>query len=175
MTKVQMKDFKVSEIVDAIAENGVDHLREEWLAVYDGKISGGCVLGQGAFNLGVLPYAGAVNDFAINAPDSSNPGLLDVLDQFGTPTKWVDPNYSVTRHCGNAITHWNDKYTYEYPDGMSEDQAYNLGLEDEGTIVWALPTYESVVEMVREVLAPYMDEVVSLPVVDYTTWEMPTQ
>lgn len=147
----EMRKFKVSEIVEAIEKNGLDHLREEWYqTTYDGKLTGGCVLMQAAFNMSVSPEAGA--DVLNGTPFHRYAGLAGALNQFQNKNKkWA---YS-TNECGNLIIHWNDA-------------SHEEEIEGETDMVYDLPTYEDVAKMAREVLAPYMEEEVELPIVDYT-------
>lgn len=161
------KQFKVSEIVAAIEENGFDHLRGKWVQMDGNKIRGGCVLMQGALNLGVMPdhldddsplnflydHAADEEDDVLSAWENDRSGtLVRELNQFPNISTKYAARYA--EGCGSSIVEWNDRVL------------------DVGIPKYVLPTYEDVVKMVKDILAPYMDFVVTLKTVDFSQWEM---
>lgn len=40
------------DLLEAIKKNGFEHLRGQWFAGNDGKVTGACIIGQAAINLG---------------------------------------------------------------------------------------------------------------------------
>lgn len=57
-----VKTVTIREVYEAIEKNGFNHLREEWVrTTKSGKVIAGCVLGQAAVNLGVLPNESLIN------------------------------------------------------------------------------------------------------------------
>jgi hypothetical protein len=88
-----MHRFKVRTIVKAIRKNGLPKVKGQYLTYDDhrdswaGTPSGGCAIGQGAYNLGVsaqtlygsLPgYLGAR---IVNLNDSTNMTLAEIADE----------------------------------------------------------------------------------------------
>lgn len=166
-TNVVEKQFTVREIVEAIKHNGFDHLRGRWVQTFGDKIAGGCVLAQGAFNLGVLPWFGTdVNNLLGISDTRPESTILGALNAFSNVSeKWLRTHVEGFRNfsrsdlesCGTAIVCWNDLATY----------ANFLPRE------YYLSTYDEVSEMVEDILAPYLDETVTLRVVDYGEWLAP--
>lgn len=130
-------EFTVEQVFNALAQDGFEHLRGQWTAQdLNGVITGGCVLGQTAVNLGV----------ASTYDDEENFNLQEQLNRFvvAPDSKWY---INDSAHCGDTIIHWNDRLafdTYGYENG------------------YALKTYAEVIEMARDILFPYFDEKVVL-------------
>lgn len=166
---LETKSFTVREVVKAIAVDGFDHLRGEWFKTFDGKLTGGCVLAQGAINLSVLPEK---DDFGIDINlDFVHGTLVDQLNRFpnkhprwSTPdAKWGMPaDDTWFKECGSAIIHWNDAERWKKNTDGSE-------MVEDGPEYY-LPTYKEVADMAAEILAPYLDETIELSVVDYGEW-----
>lgn len=182
----ETREFIVQEVIDAIKVDGLEHLRGQWIDAYAGKLYGGCVLGQGAINLGVLPDINVL-PAGLYSKQSGN-GLVYQLNQFrNVSPKWsthppngpmivVDADFpdekepafyygaegntinpETLRSCGDAIITWNDLEKIPY-DGDSE---------------YALATYEEVAQMAADILAPYANEKITLTVIDYSEWKVP--
>jgi hypothetical protein len=170
----RVKEFTVQDVIDAIAADGLDHLRGQWINAYDGKIHGGCVLAQGAFNLSVVPTedrgtlpqevmksSGLKTNFGYHATKPIQNSLIKQLNRFKVraDSKWLSTDVSDKPKCGDTIVYWNDK------------KSYNL----RGEVEYNLPTYEEVAQMVKDVLEPHKDKVVRLRVVDYGGWLAPKE
>lgn len=143
----------IKALFEALEKNGFEHLRGAWFrSNYDSVIVGGCVLGQAAINLGAYqPNTGFPN---ISEAEGT---LLHELNKFKqTAGKWEIEN-SVGQGYGNLvdgcptvgqqIMSWNDSGKY---GGPNNDFEYNL------------PTWPEVVEMARDCLTPYFNEVITL-------------
>jgi hypothetical protein len=143
---VRQITFNGKAVFDAIEKNGIEHVRSNWYGELDdkGQPLAGCVLGIGAFNLGI----------AANPDYSKNSGhnLEDQLNRFNIPTdsKWYTPAIG-SRNLGQAIIYWNDLRGDNTADG------YEL-------------TWPQVVEMARDLLTPYFNEVFTA---DQYVFEMP--
>lgn len=129
----------VEEIYEALKKNGFEHLRGVWYKGNGGDlIAGGCVLQQGAMNLGV-------------ATIDSDASLYSVLNRFivSTASKWSEHPATkfklseMDRGAGSVIVRWNDAYN-------EKDKS------------WVLPTYEDVIAMAYEVLRPFFKKTVKL-------------
>ena len=182
--EITYKDFTVREVYDALVQNGLQHLRKNWLIkTFDGKLTGGCILGQGAYNLSVLPHSDDEfedmfpigqympkfssedayddDDYEDQVIDTQNKfvgfGLYDQLNKFDNVSeKW---SADITGGCGEAIVYWNDlQDTLGHWDAENRKYIQSFVLE----------TYEEVLEAAKDILAPYMDEVIRLAVIDYS-------
>jgi len=176
------KEVLISDVFEALAKDGFVHIRGSWTeADVQGMITGGCVLQQGALNLGVttmyaIPGEGIPEDSkSIDGAglygDEDPYGLIAQLNRFSIRkgSKWTDvPDNDdlssletlESRGLANVIITWNDTKLneighYEYSD---DGDVYVI---DRPT-GYALPTYQDVIEMAREVLAPYMDRKIIL-------------
>jgi hypothetical protein len=140
--EVKTRPVSVREIYDAIARNGVEHIRGSWIHVNkQGLVSGGCVLAQGALNLRTRI-------------DSNGTDLYDALNRFylSPDNKWyMDPSLPV----GSTIVRWNDK------------REGRIGSDGKLRTVYVLRTWNQVLKMVYEVLEPFFDETINLPYYEY--------
>lgn len=179
----EMKEFTIREIVEAVRENGLEHLRGEWFHSYDGKITGGCVLGQAAYNLSVV-----ANEGQFQSSTEKMGGLFEILNLYENKSEkykltqedierlyeegWNVDEWDPTFTCGSVITSFNDLVSInarKVPNPKyNPDVPENWQPEFIEVFDYYLPTYEAVVEMVEDVLAPYLDENVMLPVKDYS-------
>lgn len=143
---VEYREYTVREIYEALEKNGLKHLRGEWMSTDSkGKVVGGCVLGQGAFNLNV-PYS-------TDAPDADAIGNLEEeLNQFQAAEEHWKGN---TSKAGTLITVWNDA----------------VQLKSDGTHYaktrYELATYQDVLDKARAILEPHFDKTVKLPHYEY--------
>lgn len=165
MSEITIKEFTVQQVIDAIEKDGLEHLRGKWFVyTFDNKLTGACVLGQGAANLGVITESDDLeaigwdtdlnlplyDDFDVRSFGNKAPILAEQLNRFkiSEENKWyTGGNLGAA---GNTIIEWNDKH---------------IGYHSRE---YVLPTYEDVVEMVKEVLAGYENEIVYLATRDYT-------
>ena len=174
--KAVKKKFLVSELVAAIEENGFEHLRGDWVHGFDNKLTGGCVLGQGGLNLNAL-YSGAIpwyitkkidnwEEISEQWDDGHYPGTVwEELDKF--------PNISQKYNSQNFLN-----LTGLDDEDLSTCNRVIVAYNDAKATLWStspylLPTYAEVTEMVRDVLAPYMNEEIELWTVDYSQWIAP--
>lgn len=91
-------DITVRDVYNALKQNGFEHIRRDWTrADIEGVITGACVLGQAALNLGV-----DANTYSGN--------LVSALNAFevSTHNKWAF-NKEETYGVGDTIINWNDK------------------------------------------------------------------
>jgi hypothetical protein len=59
----ELKVVTVQDIIDAIRKNGFDHLRSTWVHEdFSERVDGGCVLGQGAVNIGAASHDDIIDD-----------------------------------------------------------------------------------------------------------------
>lgn len=171
-TEAPLPPFKyvektVKEVYEAIEKNGLDHARGTW---YTEGWKGACVLGQGAFNLGVLSTGDFTNYILddINTAEYGGWGVVSQklarftleaqLNRFEVPadSPWHKAgNYKA----GATIIGWNDEYAKE------KDGSYIL--DEDGNYTYALATYADVAKMAYDILSPYFDEVVTLVEFDY--------
>lgn len=164
------RKFKVRTIIQGIRENGLALLRGEWLqADYEGRVTGGCILGVTAFNLQVI----ATRDEDFNDPNNrfadsddvnefNKPEIISLYDalnclQVDRDSKWANDNLGHQGPpnglgAGHVIVHWND--ASETSNGK-----------------WVLKTYDEVAAMAEEVLRPFMDQEIEITVVD--GWQPP--
>lgn len=178
---IELKEFDVEDIYNAIAENGLEHLRGKWIdADSSGKLTGACVLGQGAANLGVFTEAGALQhdietffydlDKTITDDDEDYEGpdylvdnavetysehtLESALNGFSTPddSKW---RASGIFGVGGTIIYWNDKVEGE------------VWVEGRKVTNYTLPTYQDVTAMAHDLLSPHFGEKIKLAVKRY--------
>lgn len=154
--EVTTKTFTVKEIYEALAKNGLQHLRGTWYSTNsDDKTIGGCVLGQAAFNLGVPANTDFSGDNLVN--------FLNTLEVDPT-SKWATVNNGITKEnvgnkVGNAIITWNDAIRYTKA-GVPE-------VDSRGNTKYVLRTYPRVVEMAHDLLAPHFEKTVKLPHYEY--------
>src|SRR5258708_27766379 len=105
-----VKDVTIREVYEAIAKNGFEHLRKEWLCTNnDGVVIGGCVLQQAALNLGVQGPSRYLS--IVSSADKYS--LVEQLNQYTLRknSKWAKfaALYGTqARGLGNVIIHWND-------------------------------------------------------------------
>lgn len=177
---ITTKNFTVKEVFDALVQNGFEHLRETWLNTDDqGKPTGACILGQAGLNLGVYMESGQLYDdltkfyenfYSSLAQDDplfeDNEDLLDAASEKWTPfsletqlNEFDVPStspWSVNdlHGAGATIIHWNDKLDYDYSG-------------DKKKMVYALPTYEDVISMARDILSPHFDKIITLAIKEY--------
>lgn len=158
----------VEEVYNALVKNGFEHLRGEWISYLDGKLAGGCALGQTAINLGVFAYspfeddlytAGVYLDWANKYWKNDNSGwkqtkpkvrtIANELDKFE-----VSPSspWFTGEDAGGTIMGWND--------------AIDWNADAEGRI-YKLKTYQEVAQMAYDVLSPHFKKKVTLTVFDY--------
>lgn len=180
---IELKEFDVEDIYNAIAENGLEHLRGKWIdADSSGKLTGACVLGQGAANLGVFTEATALlhdietffydldktitdderdNDYegpnylVDNAVETYNDHTLEnALNGFETPltSKW---RVKSIYGIGSLIIYWNDNI---------ENEEWIEGRKVQN---YTLKTYEAVTAMAHDLLSPYFGEKIKLAVKRY--------
>lgn len=164
---VELKTVKVSEVIDAVKQNGFEHLRGEWIHSVGGKITGGCVLGQGAVNLGILSH---------DDTDETTWGTLyTALKQFKirSNNKWVkkarewnifpETNEETGKEGWNAalmIISLNDASYYpDYPT-------------DPYRAEYRIKTYAEVAQMVEDILTPFANKEIYVLVQDYSDWSM---
>lgn len=163
----------VKEIFEALAKNGFEHLRGQWFSYMDSVKPGACILGQGAINLGVIPYnifeEGETSllygedlddreDFII-AEGSDEYTILGQLNHWQVPptSRWY---VEYTDHgLGSVIMYWNDK--------ENEDERGDHYDENDNHLGYILATYKDVINMAREILEPHFNEEVKLAVYDY--------
>ena len=149
-----IKEFTVREVFEALAKNGFHHARATF---FEDTFNSACVLGQAALNLGVVVsesfYESDVS-YPVSNKDIEKWGKYNVvtqLDRFKVKnSKWIpEPSEDddSPRTCGETIMFWNDETDV---DGE-----------------YLLSTYEEVVSMAREVLAPHMEKKVKLATYDY--------
>lgn len=192
--KIETKEFTVREVFDALKQNGFEHIRSMWQDTHNGSLTGGCILGQGAANLGVLPGNDEdlslitedyfTNQLGLEYPEYNDDeeyysreevidsaaafSLEKQLNRFENTGKWAkDSNnpFANLSKCANAIMHWNDAID---PNSIKVRDRY-------GNLVnqYLLKTYDEVVEAAREILEPHMDKTVTLAIVDYSQWLPP--
>lgn len=192
--EVTVKTFTVQEVIDAIAQDGFDHLRGAWFQKsFDGKLTGGCVLAQGGINLKVVASRDdgidEVPDEAFTAryPTKNNgafPTLIEQLNRFPvTKKKWQTGGMA-----GNAIVGWNDDtrthytemtcnefYTKnrEYCEDWEHDPDSGDNYPHEDGEEYTLPTYTDVANMVKEILWPHRKKKVYLLTRDYSSFLAP--
>jgi len=164
----EVKEFTVRQVFEALAQNGFYHLRDTWTADdMHGVIDGGCVLHQGAMNLGVLSSKDT-NEYSEEFIDSDieeyeaeakylKYNIQDQLNKWSVRpgSKWAPEVYSGDfveqardrRRLGNVIMYWNDLSSYD---------------EKEDVSIYHLSTYEDVIKMAEEVLKPHMDKTIKL-------------
>lgn len=131
---METETFTVKQVYDALAKDGFEHLRAQWTAQdIHGVITGACVLGQAAINLGVVP-----------SDDDSEFSLLYQLNKFD-----VEPNskWDTGDKAGSTIVLWNDKRSYDRTGA---------------TIGYWLNTYKEVTAMAYDVLSPHFDKTITL-------------
>lgn len=164
--KQEYKTFTVEEVFEALAKNGLEHIREEWISADNEKVVGGCVLGQAAYNL-KTPAFEEQYDLQDEEIIGSVGDLYDELNVFAAKdSRWY--NDATKEAMGNdeagiaeVIVYWNDKRAkndkgqYLRPKGNSWGYVYEL------------ETYAEVVQMAREVMEPYFTHTVKLPHYDY--------
>lgn len=146
--KQEFKTFTVEEIFEALKQNGLEHIRQDWISVKDGKVVGACALGQAAYNLNVPAYEEQVDIFG--AYINANGNIYDALNDFGLGkgSPWFDEDFMAEDFSvADTIIFWNDRKS------------------SAGT--YTLKTYAEVVNMAREVLEPYFKETVELPHYEY--------
>lgn len=123
----------VKQVFDALAENGFQHLRRTWFAEdVTGVITGGCVIQQGAMNLGVVASGGSFAPYSLAAQ-------LDTLP-VAKNSKWYTAEARPV--AGQTIIHWNDK--------RGPDSHYKLR------------TYKAVIKMAKEILEPHFEKKLTL-------------
>lgn len=146
--------LNVHEVFEALKENGFEHLRTTWFGTKDGKISGGCILGQAALNLNL--YVTTENIYP----------AIDIKDTFQTDINSTISQYSLESQLDrflNRAKKWD--YT-DRPKGLASTIIHWNDKEVRGIRVeWALPTYQDVVDMAYDVMKPYFRRVIT--VIDY--------
>lgn len=143
-----MKEVSVRDIFLALKENGFYHLRQEWTAEdVDGVIVGGCLLQQGAMNLGVKAHGYA-----------SLQNKLNQFDFIDSNSRW---SLMEENPVGDLLIHWNDATTSKW---IKDKDNFEGGRWVDG---YLLPTYEDVVKMAEEILNPFMDKKVYLEEKDW--------
>jgi hypothetical protein len=164
-----IRKVTIAEVIEAIEKNGFELLRMQWVGTGPyGEVNGGCVLGQGAVNLKVVPTddfvdrvienwfegdpsRGDEHDF-----DSLRYFLKDYtldaqLDKIPAPkNRW---SVDIEGSSASVIIHWND--------AKIGDRSYGD---------YALKTQEEVTAMAKEVLEPNKDKVIELLAYE---WKMP--
>jgi hypothetical protein len=155
--KVSTKTFTVRDIYEALAKNGLQHLRGSWYSTNaKGETVGACVLGQAAFNLN----APATSD------ENSGENLIEFLNSLpiDSDNKWGTMFDGFNTHTfdnvGEAIIAWNDSYRMK-SDGT-------VDRNEKGNPKWLLRTYPRVVEMAYGLLEPHFDKTVELPHYEYS-------
>lgn len=148
--KCDVLKLTVEEVFNALKKNGFRHLREEWLDSKNGKYTAGCILGQAALNLQIVPAADwiEIDDSDQQFSDDLSTKLYAYtlegqLDRWAyTNKKWRVPNNDESTRQGLATTiiHWNDYEAYD-PKAMAS--------------VYVLKTYADVVNMAYDVLKPH--------------------
>ncbi len=159
-----MIQLTLRQVYDALAADGFEHLRDQWINDFNGKVVGGCALGQAAANLNVLPHSTYGFDGSYITEDGifGRPGSLFealrafpvVVDKWKVSSNGEDEYESVAE----AIVGWNDAGVWE-SDPDNEEDYIQVG--------WALPDYEDVVEMAYDVLEPFFDEVIEVEQHDF--------
>jgi len=87
----------VRQAYEALAKNGFRHLREAWTKEdIEGVITGGCLLQQGALNLGVRNHDG-------------NNSLYEQLNKYSSRNQ-----HGAMEPLGRALVMWNDAKIYNY-------------------------------------------------------------
>lgn len=152
--EVKVKQVTVKEIYEAIEMNGFDHLRGHWMDIdAEGKVQGGCVLAQGAINLGVMA---SFNETQYSShPLIQGHSLAEQLDTLTVPedSKWIPrEGLGMENKVGSTIIYWNDHL--EYDEKTFENK-------------YTLPTYEDVTKMAHDLLEPYFDKKLNLAVREY--------
>lgn len=147
-----MKSVTVKEIYDAIKQNGYDHIRGQWLVYdWDRKSIAGCVLGQAAINLNLID----ISDKQIFNYDLQFDEVSEALNRFVVPSDSEWYVFADADRCGNAITFWNDK---------REEDVTGQAVYHHSQPVYALKTYDDVAAMAYDILSPYFDETVKVPI-----------
>lgn len=160
-----LKTITVDKVLEAIEKNGFKHLRESWLDFdANGNVIAGCVLGQAAVNLGILPVMPSYDAFEKHFPkvysldrkyeikmnswqsaigESLPNGLVEFviehslrnqLDRVGSPKELL----------GSQLIDYND--AYDYDDGIRKF-----------TYSW-----KEVLMFARKILTPHLDKTVTL-------------
>lgn len=160
--EIKLVETTLKDVFTAIEQNGLDHVRGEWINFNeDGKPVGACVLGQATINLNVIPFSliddedfsrvlfDGVDDAYFESKEfdeymynTDAHSLLTQLNTFKIPqdSPWVYGE----GYLGEVIIYWNDKREYDMLGG------------------YTLKTYGEVVEMCREVMTPFFDEKITL-------------
>jgi hypothetical protein len=151
------KDITVKQLYDSIVLNGLTPVRGRWFNVdYYGVPTAGCILMQGAWNLKVVPTEEETME--INIPENYAPNtLIWQLNNLQLPvgSKWAKNVTNEERYyyeVGDAIIRWYDAKEYV----------------NEGTLKYAkyLIPDDEVLPMVKEILEPHFDEILTLAVYD---------
>jgi hypothetical protein len=162
-----IRKVTIAEVIEAIDKNGFELLRMQWIGTGSyGEVNGGCVLGQGAVNLKVVPTDDFVDRVIENwfegdesrADEHNFDDLryflkdytLDAqLDTIPAPrNKW---SADVEGSSASVIIHWNDAKHGSYGE-------------------YVLKTQEEITAMAKEVLEPNKDKVIQLLAYE---WKMP--
>lgn len=154
----ETKTFTVREVWEALKQNGLQHLRSTWYidGTEDGTAKGACAIGQAAYNLGV-PYTDEMPD------ESTYDNLSEALNQFTTPRKWA--HYGETT--AEAIVAVNDAYRINKETGMiARHRLATDGAEASGKPYYRF-SYNEVVKIAHEILEPYFDKTITLPIYEY--------
>jgi hypothetical protein len=171
----ELKVVTVQEIIDAIRKNGFDHLRSSWVhESFDRTIDGGCVLGQGAINVGAASHDDVVDDLVYgffrtreHYDQYNESELIGYLKKFTLASqldkvpanrqnewvaKFVKINGISDRRigCAEVIIFWND-------ERVEMDK-------------YVLKTYQEVADMAASVLKPHSRK--SLSLLSHT-WKVP--
>ena len=138
----------VKQVFEALEKNGFEHIRGSWFKFSETNsnlVVGGCVLGQAAINLGVLQPIDSEDDYEIDG------SLVAALDRIKPTTgKWNEERYF--SGLAEQIIYWNDK-----------TKRIN------GKLVYALPTWEDVVEMARDCMTPHFKEKITLSTYEWNS------
>jgi len=173
-TVVEFGKYTVEEVFNALAENGFEHLRSQWMNFNESDynqlvpITGACVLGQAALNLNVI---------AVNEPDEANvaPYPVETFIEYD----WLDSEFEDYRavldpYTQNLMTieaqlnrfttdDYESKWYLGADTGVASTVIYwNDKQEDYETQEYALKTYQEVVNMAYDVMKPFFHEIVYL-------------
>lgn len=164
------KTFTIEEVYNALAANGLDHLRSEWISVENDKVIGGCALGQAAYNLGVpateeYPEWTSDEKYELNG-NVPYGNLYDELTGFTAgPSKWLD-DYRERNGYSDEWEPEEDDENYN-PSIAQVIIFFNDLLDASSSNGYALETYADVAAMAKEVMSPFFSQEIKLPHYEY--------
>lgn len=189
MSEIRNKTVSIKEVYDAIAVDGYDHLRDDWITFksFDGQIRplGACLVGMAAVNLSVIPDSGWASDNAkgklsqiVNPDDNDGPWEYNESLRDYVRVGLTDAEQTV------AVVGLADQldrfHVYEPIPQYLKDVGYAHGT----TLGSALVTlndsrvpgdnskyrysFKELIDMARELMSPFFDERIEVTQIDLT-------